>query len=120
LGELSGWTKAQPYSLSLHNQDEYRRNLNRDDKQSPLPLTFRLRLNHIFRFGLSRPDGKLFCHTEKDLIYRLPLYKMTIDEVWNKIFAWIELYYNSKRRYTVNERNLPPIKKRALFSRAAA
>jgi hypothetical protein len=57
---------------------------------------------------------------KKDLIYRLPLYKMTIDEVWNKIFAWIELYYNSKRRYTVNERNLPPIKKRALFSRAAA
>jgi len=23
---------------------------------------------------------------KKDLIYRLPLYKMTIDEVWNKIF----------------------------------
>ncbi len=45
---------------------------------------------------------------------------MTRNEVRDKIFAWIELYYNSERRYTANEWNLPPLKKRALSSRAAA
>jgi hypothetical protein len=45
---------------------------------------------------------------------------MTRDEVKYKVFAWIELYYNVERRYTANECNLPPLKKRALFFSPAA
>lgn len=61
-----------------------------------------------------------FATLKKELIYRLPLYKLTRDDVRCEIFSWIELYYNSDRRYTANENNLPPLKKRALSSIAAA
>ena len=61
-----------------------------------------------------------FATLKKDLIYQLPLYKMARDEVRYKVFAWIELYYNTERRYTANEGNLPPLKKRALFFSLAA
>ena len=56
-----------------------------------------------------------FATLKNDLIYRLPLYKMDRDEVRHRIFAWIETYYNRKRRYTSNEHNLPPLVKRKLF-----
>jgi len=61
-----------------------------------------------------------FATLKKDLLYRLPLYKLTRDEVRREIFSWIELYYNSERRCTANEGCLPPLKKRALSSIVAA
>lgn len=54
---------------------------------------------------------RFFATFKKNLIYRLPLYKMTRDEVRREIFSWIELYYNLERRYTANENNLPPPKR---------
>lgn len=56
-----------------------------------------------------------FATLKKDLIYRLPVYKMNRAEVRHYIFEWIETYYNRKRRHTSNERNLPPLVKRKLF-----
>lgn len=58
-----------------------------------------------------------FATLKKDLIYRLPLYKMSRADVQNRIFEWIEGYYNRKRRHTANEGNLPPLVKRELFCR---
>lgn len=56
-----------------------------------------------------------FATLKKDLIYRLPVYKMNRAEVRHYIFEWIETYYNRKRRHTSNEQNLPPLVKRKLF-----
>ena len=53
-----------------------------------------------------------FATLKKELIYKLPLSRMKREEVRARIFAWIEGYYNKKRRNTANERNLPPLKKR--------
>jgi transposase InsO family protein len=54
---------------------------------------------------------------KKELIHCLPLWAMTRKEVRAKIFEWIESYYNLRRRYTANESNLPPLKKRKCFFR---
>lgn len=53
-----------------------------------------------------------FATLKKGLVYDLPLYRLSRDEVRFEIFQWIETYYNTKRRYTANEGNLPPLKKR--------
>lgn len=56
-----------------------------------------------------------FATLKKELIYRLPLYKINRAEVQHYIFEWIEAYYNRRRRHTSNEHNLPPLIKRKLF-----
>lgn len=61
-----------------------------------------------------------FATLKKELIYELPLYRLTRDQVRQKIFSWIELYYNIERRHTANEDNLPPLKKRAKYQKIAA
>ncbi len=58
-----------------------------------------------------------FATLKKELIYRLPLSRMTKKEVRVKIFAWIEGYYNKKRRNTANEGKMPPLKKREAYNR---
>ena len=57
-----------------------------------------------------------FATLKKELIYDLPLSRLTREQVRHKIFIWVELYYNTQRRHTANEDNLPPLKKRAKFS----
>jgi len=52
---------------------------------------------------------------KKELIYRLPVYTMTREEVRAKVFDWIVGYYNHRRRHTANEWNLPPLVKRNRF-----
>lgn len=53
-----------------------------------------------------------FATLKKELIYRLPLYKLTRAQVRNRVFDWIETYYNCKHRHTANAGNLPPLMKR--------
>ena len=58
-----------------------------------------------------------FATLKKDLIYRLPLSRMKKKELQTRIFAWIEGYYNKKRRNTANDGNLPPLLKRDAYYR---
>ena len=53
---------------------------------------------------------------KKELIYKLPLSQMTRDDVRQAIFAWIEGYYNRRRRHTANQGKLAPLVKRALYA----
>ena len=61
-----------------------------------------------------------FATLKKELIYRLPLYKMNRNEVRERVFDWIEGYYNRRRRHTSNEENMSPLVKRELFLRQIA
>jgi transposase InsO family protein len=54
---------------------------------------------------------------KNELIYKLPLSKMTRAEVKLRIFAWIEGYYNRRRRHTANQGKLAPLTKRQLYSK---
>jgi transposase InsO family protein len=54
-----------------------------------------------------------FATFKKELIYRLPLYRLTRQQVKGYAFEWIETYYNRKRRHTANAGNMPPLMKRA-------
>lgn len=57
-----------------------------------------------------------FATLKKELIYRLPLYRLTRHEVRAYVFEWMA-YYNRKRRHTANESALPPLVKRDLHAR---
>lgn len=58
-----------------------------------------------------------FATLKKELIYRLPLYKLTRVQVKSLVFDWIETYYNRIRRHTSNVGHLPPLMKRDTWNR---
>jgi len=79
--------------------------------------------NHGFRQSMGQTGccydnaraESFFATLKKELIHKLPLYKLTKDEVRIKIMAWVEGYYNKKRRNTANAGNLAPLKKREQY-----
>ncbi len=54
-----------------------------------------------------------FATFKKELIYKLPLSRLTRAEVRIRIVSWVDGYYNRKRRNTANAGNLAPLVKRA-------
>lgn len=61
-----------------------------------------------------------FATLKKELIYRLPVYKMTREQVKSLVFRYVFVYYNQIRVYTANPGGLPPtVYKRQLLERAA-
>ena len=61
-----------------------------------------------------------FATLKKELIYRIPTYKMTVDEVKTMVFRYVFGYYNTMRVYTSNPGGWPPSVYRELSARAAA
>jgi len=61
-----------------------------------------------------------FATLKKELIYRIPAYRMKREEVKTLIFRYVFVYYNRMRVYTANPGGLPPTLRRqtALFSAA--
>ncbi len=49
-----------------------------------------------------------FATLKKELLYRLPTYRMSRDEVQMEIFRYVFIYYNRKRIYTSNPEGMPP------------
>ena len=49
-----------------------------------------------------------FATLKKELIYRLPVYRMTIEQVKSLVFRYVFVYYNQIRVYTSNPGGLPP------------
>ena len=56
-----------------------------------------------------------FATLKKELLYRIPTYRMTREEVKQIIFKYVFTYYNQKRIYTSNPNSLPPAANRRLF-----
>jgi transposase InsO family protein len=61
-----------------------------------------------------------FATLKKELIYNLPMYRLTCEEVRGYVFEWIEGYYNLRRRHTSNEGHMAPLVKRKLSMRKKA
>lgn len=61
-----------------------------------------------------------FATLKKELIYRLPMYRLTCEEARALIFEWVEGYYNLRRRHTSNEMHLAPLAKRKLLKTSNA
>lgn len=55
-----------------------------------------------------------FATLKKELLYRLPTYKMTMEDVKRWIFHYVFTYYNRERIYTSNPGGLPPAAYRRL------
>ena len=49
-----------------------------------------------------------FATLKKELIYRIPAYRMRMDEVRTLVFRYVFTYYNRLRVYTSNPNGLPP------------
>jgi transposase InsO family protein len=58
-----------------------------------------------------------FATLKKELIYRMPMYRLTKKQVKQYVFEWIDGNYNRKRRHTANVGNLPPLQKREQWLR---
>ena len=56
-----------------------------------------------------------FATLKKELLYQIPAYRMTMDEVKSLVFRYVFIYYNQYRVYTANLGGLPP----AVFRRTA-
>ena len=56
-----------------------------------------------------------FATLKKEVLYRIPTYRMTRNEVKRIIFSYVFTYYNQKRIYTANPGSLPPAAYRRLF-----
>ena len=55
-----------------------------------------------------------FATLKKELLYRLPTYKMKMEEVKRWIFHYVFVYYNRERIHTSNPGGLPPAAYRRL------
>lgn len=62
-------------------------------------------VNHCF--DNARMES-FFATLKKELLYRIPTYRMKRSEVKSIIFRYVFIYYNQKRVYTSNPKGLPP------------
>ena len=62
-------------------------------------------VNHCF--DNARMES-FFATLKKELLYRVPAYRMKRSEVTTLIFRYVFIYYNQKRIYTSNPSGLPP------------
>ena len=56
-----------------------------------------------------------FATLKKELLYRIPTYKMKMTDVKHLIFKYVFTYYNTMRIYTSNPYGLPPVEYRKMF-----
>ena len=56
-----------------------------------------------------------FATLKKEMIYQLPTYKMTRQEVETEIYRYIFGYYNTKRINSFNPNGLPPLMYKASY-----
>lgn len=61
-----------------------------------------------------------FATLKKELLYRLPTYRMKMEEVKSAVFRYVFIYYNRIRVYTSNPGGLPPEAYREAGTRLAA
>jgi len=61
-----------------------------------------------------------FATLKKELIYRIPAYRMRMSEVRTLVFQYVFTYYNRVRVYTSNPGGLPPEQFRDAALRLAA
>ena len=69
-------------------------------------------VNHCF--DNARMES-FFATLKKELLYRIPTYKMKRDTVKRIIFKYVFTYYNQMRIYTSNPEGLPPAAYRRLY-----
>ena len=61
-----------------------------------------------------------FATLKKELLYRIPTYRMTMEEVKTSVFRYVFIYYNQLRVYTGNPGGWPPaVFRRMQFELAA-
>ena len=61
-----------------------------------------------------------FATLKKELLYRLPLYKMTSEEVMERVFQYVFVYYNRMRVTTMNPGGWPPSVYREMYMNSVA
>ena len=61
-----------------------------------------------------------FATLKKELLYRIPTYRMTMEQVKTRVFRYVFTYYNQMRVYNGNPDGLPPaVYRRSQMEKAA-
>ena len=110
---LSHYGHADSCILHSDRGSQFTSNLYRETLENK---GFRQSMGHTGSCYDNARMESFFATLKKELIYRLPLYKMSRNEVREKVFEWIVGYYNCKRRHTSNENNMAPLVKRESFT----
>ena len=98
---------------SQYTSDEFRSLLKSNNIQQSLSG-----VNHCY--DNARMES-FFATLKKELLYRIPTYRMKMAEVKSWIFRYVFTYYNTVRIYTANPDGLPPAAlRRALADEALA
>lgn len=87
---------------------------------TPQYISFFIRPKNVSIIQLSmqlprRDMESFFATLKKELLYRIPTYRMTREEIKRIVFNYVFTYYNQKRIYTSNPNSLPPAANRRLF-----
>ena len=61
-----------------------------------------------------------FATLKKELLYRIPTHRMTMEQVKTRVFRYVFTYYNQMRVYTSNPDGLPPAVYRRMQMEKAA
>ena len=61
----------------------------------------------IFSYDNARMES-FFAMLKKELLYRIPAYRMAMGEVKTLVFRYVFIYYNQYRIYTSNPGGQPP------------
>ena len=61
-----------------------------------------------------------FASLKKELLYRIPTYRMKMEDVKTAVFRYVFIYYNQLRVYTRNPGGLPPAVLRSMRTPLAA
>ena len=61
-----------------------------------------------------------FATLKKELLYRIPTYRMATEEVKSAVFRYVFTYYNRTRVYTRNPFGLPPVVYRRQYKKQIA
>lgn len=61
-----------------------------------------------FSVAMTMPAWRVSSPRSKKLLYQIPAYRMSMDEVKPLAFRYVFIYYNQHRVYTANLGGLPP------------
>lgn len=85
---------------SQYTSDDFRKSLTNNDIQQSLSG-----VDHCY--DNARMES-FFATLKKELLYRIPTYRMRMADVKARIFRYVFTYYNTVRIYTSNPDGLPP------------
>ena len=118
---LKATKKRYPISGAILNSDRGSQYTSTDFRDVLKDSSIQQSLSGVNRCYDNARKESFFTTLKKELLYRIPTYKMKKADVTVCVFRYVFAYYNTSRTYTPNPYGLPPTAyKRMLFNKSPA